>query len=181
MSADELLDVVNERDEVIDRRPRHEIHRLGLRHRAAHLLVFDPAGRLFLQRRSATKDMHPGCWDTSAAGHVDAGETYDACVVREAREELGLELSGTPPRLFRIDACPATGQEFVWVYRTEAAGPFALNPEEIAEGRWFAAAEVDRLLREEPDRCAPVLALIWARLRCGGEPAGEREGGEAGE
>lgn len=175
--SEELLDVVNEHDEVIDRLPRAEVHRRGLRHRAAHLLVFDPQGRLFLQLRSEKKDMHPGCWDTSAAGHVDAGESYEACVLREAIEELGLALPGLPERLFKIDACPATGQEFVWVYRTEACGPFELNPEEVAGGEWFTPEGLERLLREQPERCAPVLALIWARLRCGGgaEPATGRD------
>ena len=37
-----------------------------------------------------TKDTFPGAWDSSSSGHVDSGEDYDDCAVRELREELGL-------------------------------------------------------------------------------------------
>src|SRR5436189_1915417 len=97
---EEIFDVVNERDEVIDRKPRSEVHRLGLLHRAVHVLVFNSRGQIFLQKRSMKKDRQPGLWDSSASGHVDSGEDYDTTAVREAREEIGLRLSETPQRLF---------------------------------------------------------------------------------
>src|SRR5688572_31217226 len=87
--AEEIFDVVNERDEVIGQKPRSEIHRLKLKHRAVHVLVFNSKGQLFLQKRSMTKDCFPGTWDSSASGHLDCGEEYDACARRELREELG--------------------------------------------------------------------------------------------
>ena len=161
---EEIFDVVNERDEVIDRRPRGEVHRLGLLHRAVHVLVFDSRGRLFLQKRSLTKDRQPGVWDSSASGHVDAGEDYDACAVRELNEELGLRISPAPQRLFKIDACPDTDQEFVWVYRCLAEGPFALNREEIERGDWFAPNEVRRWIAERPQEFASAFRLIWRKV-----------------
>ena len=69
-----------------------------------------------------SKDREPGKWDSSSSGHVDSGEDYDACTVRELREELDLTVPKTPERLFKIDACAGTDQEFVWVYRCEAKG-----------------------------------------------------------
>ena len=74
--AEEIFDVVNERDEVVDQKPRAEVHRLGLLHRAVHILVFNSAGQVFLQKRSMSKDTHPGTWDSSTSGHVDSGEDY---------------------------------------------------------------------------------------------------------
>jgi 8-oxo-dGTP pyrophosphatase MutT (NUDIX family) len=93
---EEIFDVVNERDEVIGQQPRGVVHRLGLLHRAVHVLVFNAAGQVFLQKRSMTKDRQPGLWDSSASGHVDAREDYDACAVRELHEEIGLQLSEAP-------------------------------------------------------------------------------------
>src|SRR5215831_21290390 len=101
---EDIFDVVNERDEVIDRKPRSEVHRLGLLHRAVHVLVFNSRGRIFLQKRSMKKDRQPGLWDSSASGHVDSGEEYDTCAVRELGEEIGLKLQGPPPRLFKLAA-----------------------------------------------------------------------------
>src|SRR5580698_9417315 len=131
--SEEIFDVVNDRDEVIGQTPRREVHRLGLKHRAVHVLVFNARGEIFLQKRSMTKDTSPGLWDSSASGHVDSGEDYDTCAIRELREEIGLE---PPPlrRLFKIAAGAETDQEHVWAYRCESEGPFTLDREEIDQG-----------------------------------------------
>src|SRR5262245_40051256 len=163
--SEEIFDVCNERDEIISQKTRQEVHRLGLRHRAVHVLVFNSRGDVFLQKRSMKKDCFPGKWDSSASGHLDCGEDYDACAVRELREELGLEASSTPERLFKIDACPETGQEFVWIYRCQAEGPFTLQAEEIEQGAWFAPGQVSRWLEECPKDFAGAVHLIWPRLR----------------
>ncbi len=160
---EEIFDVVNERDEVIGQQPRSEVHRLGLMHRAVHVLVFNAQGQVFLQKRSMTKDRQPGLWDSSASGHVDSGETYDACAIRELGEEIGLHLSAPPARLFKLPASAETDQEHVWVYRCEAAGPFVLAPEEIERGGWFAPAEVSRWMAERPQDFASALLVIWQK------------------
>ena len=160
---EEIFDVVNERDEVIDRQRRGEVHRLGLKHRATHVLVFNSRGEIFLQKRSMQKDRQPGLWDSSASGHLNSGEDYDACAVRELREEIGLAVAQLPERLFKIAACAETDQEFVWVYRCQSDGPFALNAEEIERGGWFAPAEVTRWMAERPQDFAGALLLIWKK------------------
>jgi isopentenyldiphosphate isomerase len=162
--SEEIFDVVNERDEVIGRRPRAEVHRLNLSHRAVHVLVFNAAGLVFLQKRSWSKDSCPGLWDSSSSGHLNAGEDYDACAVREVREEIGWEAATPPERLFKVEACDATGWEFVWVYRLEAEGPFILHPEEIETGDWFAPEAVNRWMRERPEEFAKAFRLVWAKF-----------------
>jgi len=127
--SDEFFDVVNDRDEVIGREYRSEVHRRGLMHRAVHVLVFNSKGELFLQKRSQTKDTFPGAWDSSASGHLCCGEEYDVCALRELDEEIGLKPKAPPERLFKIDAGPQTGQEHVWVYRCVCDQPLKLNPE----------------------------------------------------
>jgi isopentenyl-diphosphate delta-isomerase type 1 len=158
---DEIFDVVNDRDEVIGQRTRGEVHRLGLKHRAVHVLVFNRRGELFLQKRSLLKDTFPGAWDSSCSGHLDTGEDYDACAVRELREEIGWHAEHAPQRLFKIEAREATGQEFVWVYRLEAEGPFTLHPEEIETGGWFEPEKITRWMKERPQDFASALLLIW--------------------
>ena len=162
--SEEIFDVVNERDEVIGRAPRSEVHARGLLHRAVHVLVYNARGEVFLQKRSMYKDRQPGVWDSSASGHLDSGEDYDACAVREVREEIGLSLAHPPERLFKLDACEETDAEFVWIYRCESEGPFTLHPEEIDAGGWFAPAEVTRWMAERPQEFASALLFIWNRL-----------------
>jgi isopentenyldiphosphate isomerase len=161
---EDIFDVVNERDEVIDRKPRSEVHRLGLLHRAVHVIVFNSRGQIFLQKRSMKKDRQPGVWDSSASGHVDSGEDYDTTAVREVWEEIGLRLEKTPARIFKIDACKETDREFVWVYRSESDGPFKLHPDEIDEGGWFSPEEVSRWINEKPGEFATAFVYIWRRM-----------------
>jgi len=161
--SEEIFDVVNERDEVIGQAPRSEVHRRKLQHRAVHVLVFNARGELFLQKRSMKKDCYPGAWDSSASGHLDRGEDYDICAVREVREELGVQLPATPQRLFKIDACEETGQEFVWIYRCQHEGPFDLHPEEIERGDWFTTSEISQWMEEKPGEFASALLLLWQR------------------
>ena len=162
--SEEIFDVVNARDEVIGRKPRSEVHRLGLMHRAVHVLVFNRKGDVFLQKRSMKKDRQPGVWDSSASGHVDSGEDYDVCAAREMREESGLEPSAPPRRLFKLAASAETDQEHVWVYRCEAEGPFVLDPEELDQGGWFAPAEVTSWMARRPQDFATSLLVIWRKI-----------------
>ena|SRR5436190_9046122 len=162
--AEEIFDVVNDRDEVIDRQPRSEVHRRGLLHRAVHVLVFNSRGEIFLQKRSMKKDRQPGLWDSSASGHVDSGEDYDDCAVRELNEEIGLKVSRALERLFKIRASPETDQEFVWAYRCEAEGPFVLNTDEIDQGGWFDRQAVTRWIADRPGEFASAFVFIWKKL-----------------
>ena len=164
VTREEIFDVVNEQDQVIGQRPRREVHWLGLMHRAVHVLVFNAAGQVFLQKRSLKKDRQPGLWDSSASGHLASGEDYDACAVRELREEIGLQLGGAPKRLFKLAACAETDQEHVWVYRCESEGPFRLDSDEIERGGWYAAEAVTRWMEERPQDFAGALLVIWRRL-----------------
>jgi len=168
--TEELFDVVNERDEVIGRAPRREVHARGLRHRAVHVLVFNSRGEIFLQKRSTKKDREPGVWDSSCSGHVDSGEIYDETAARELREEIGLDLSKEKPapkaarpleKLFKISACKETDAEFVWVYRCENDGPFQLHPDEIETGNWFTPEKVSSWVAEHPQDFAGAFRLVW--------------------
>jgi isopentenyl-diphosphate delta-isomerase len=161
---DEVFDVVDDKDQVIGQQLRSEVHRLGLMHRATHVLVFNGTGQVFLQKRSMKKDRQPGVWDSSASGHVNSREDYDACAVRELHEEIGLQLLKTPERLFKLPASAETDQEHVWIYRCRAEGPFHLDPEEIEAGGWFAPEVVTRWMRDRPQDFATALLVIWPRV-----------------
>lgn len=161
--SEEWFDVVNERDEVVSRALRREVHANGWWHRAVHVLVFDGTGRIFLQKRSMMKDLSPGLWDSSCSGHVDSGEDYDTAATRELGEELGLsrDIARHRERWFRLEPCVATGWEFVWVYRLNYSGRFVLHPEEIERGEWFSAQDVTRAIADRPAEYCPSFKLIW--------------------
>ncbi len=155
----EIFDIVNEHDTVIGQRPRGEVHRDKLRHRAVHIFVFNKRGELFLQKRSRWKDVHPRRWDSSAAGHVNAGDTYDATAPRELQEELGI--TAEVERIGEIAACPGTGEEFVKIYRATHNGPFQLAPAEIETGGFFTLAQIARWIAARPEDFATGFLECW--------------------
>lgn len=160
----ELFDVVDERDQVIGRATRKEVHEKNLRHRAIYVFIFGADRRIYLQKRSMLKDYAPGAWAASCSGHLDAGEDYDTAAVRELKEELGLSCAETPERWLRYRACEETGWEFVWVYRMGSDGPFVLNEAEIESGEWFTHQQITEGVLNRPEEFAPSFRFVWMRL-----------------
>ena len=162
----EHFSVVSEEDHVIGGAERATVHGDNLRHRAVHILIFNEKGELFLQKRSRRKDRHPCLWDSSAAGHVNAGEEYDEAAARELEEELGVT---TPlERLVKLAATERTGQEFIWVYRGRHEGPFQLARSEIELGGFFRPDLVTAWLAARPKDFAPGFAKGWEAFRAAG-------------
>jgi len=161
----ELLDEVDAFDQTLGPRTRGEIHRQGLRHRAVHILVFNAHGQLFLQKRSMSKDVNPGAWDTSAAGHVDTGEAYHAAACREVEEELGIPAPGALEPICQLSACEETGMEFIRVFVLRHEGPFTLHSTEIDEGGWFDPAAIDQWIAAGGGNLTRSFILIWNRFR----------------
>jgi 16S rRNA (adenine1518-N6/adenine1519-N6)-dimethyltransferase len=164
--------VVDEMDRVIGAAPRREVHGNNLRHRAVHIFIFNRKGELLLQKRSCWKDRHPNLWDSSAAGHVEAGEEYDATAVRELREELGV--TANLSRVAYLNASERTGEEFIWLYRGEGSGPFAPARTEIDALQFFSPEAVSQWIEERPDDFAPGFIECWHAYSKSTAPPNER-------
>ncbi len=163
--SQELLDVVDINDRVTSIKTRGVIHARGLMHRAVHILVFNSKGELFIQKRSMHKDENPGQWDTSAAGHVDSGESYLDCAIRELGEELGIVLASGPEYLFYINPLELNGMEHSKIYRCHFDGELHLQSEEIDEGKWLTEGRVDDLVASHESNLTDVFRMIWAEYR----------------
>jgi 16S rRNA (adenine1518-N6/adenine1519-N6)-dimethyltransferase len=159
----EIFDVVDEHDAVKGQLSRFEVHRQKLLHRAVHIFVFNSRGELFLQRRSKWKDKHPLRWDSSAAGHVNAGQTYDATAPREIEEELGVGAEVEP--LAILPAGAETGWEHVHLYRAEHDGPFKLNAAELDGGGFFTLEQIDRWTGARPEDFASGFLACYRFFR----------------
>lgn len=154
---EELVDVLNPSGEPAGwAAPKSEAHSRGLYHRCFHCWIADPGDEeggpyLFVQRRALQKENWPGRLDTTAAGHLSAGESVlDG--LREVEEELGL--SPDPGRLVPLGTrrveqeIPAgTDREFHEVFLLLES----LRPDDVRLQR----EEVGALLRlrlEDPER-----------------------------
>jgi 8-oxo-dGTP diphosphatase len=97
--------------------------------------------RVLLGRRRGDRDWYPGGWDV-VGGHRKIGESMEAALRRECREELGIAVSSAE-HLLTIEESTVTMSIFVV---TEWIGePRNVAPNEHAEVRWFGRGELDDL------------------------------------
>jgi 16S rRNA (adenine1518-N6/adenine1519-N6)-dimethyltransferase len=161
------IQIVDEDDRPIGQATKQEAWDKGLTHRCVRLVILNQAGQMLLQHRTPTKVPFPSCWDTAAAGHVDAGEDYDTAMRREISEELGFD--GLQPTLLgkyhnnqtfdgrilnQFNQCYAAIDE-----RT----PTQFEEDDIDGWQWFDMAEVKKMMAEHPDQVTVGLSQIVER------------------
>jgi len=159
----EEFPVVDKNDRIRGCASRSKVHGNNLRHRAVHILIFNQTGDVYLQQRSRWKDRHPLKWDSSAAGHVSAGEAYDETARRELNEELRVDIP--LEKISKIAASPRTDQEFICVYRGVVTGHPVPNKCEIETGVFFPPAVVDGWTSARPEDFAPGFLACWKTYR----------------
>lgn len=142
MEAEERLEIVNHKGEVIGHALRSEIHgNPSMMHRVVHVLVFNSEGEVLLQKRSQNKDVAPGKWDTSVGGHVAIGESLVSSSRREMYEELGVE-GYEPEYLYSYTHSNAYETELVTTYRCLIEEEFSFDGEEIDEIKFWNFDEI---------------------------------------
>lgn len=111
-------------------------------------LIADRAGRIYVQRRSLERELFPGAWDI-VGGHVESGETLEAALAREVREETGWLVTDLGAVVEIID-WEAGGVERREVdLLVTVAGDLTrplLEADKHSEGRWIGPQETDVLL-----------------------------------
>jgi 8-oxo-dGTP pyrophosphatase MutT (NUDIX family) len=146
---DEIVQIVDRENRETGRCPRSRMRAERLIHRACYVLVFNSQNQLFIQKRTAAKDIYPGYWDIAAGGVVLAGESYEQSAERELREELGIEGCTL---IFRFDSYFEDPGNRVWgrVFTCVHDGPFTLQAEEIDYGRFLSPEKIPELNAREP-------------------------------
>lgn len=147
--AEELVEIVDRENTSLGAVTRAIMRQQNLIHRASYVLVFNRKGELFIQKRTMTKDMYPGYWDLAAGGVVLARESYLDSAIRELQEELGV--TGVQLRHL-FDQYYEDTHNRVWgrIYSCTSEGPFTLQAEEIAYGRFIALSDIHALHQSEP-------------------------------
>ena len=131
-------------------------------HPVVHLHLIDRYGRIYLQKRSMTKDLLPGYWDTAVGGHVSYGESIPEALYRECEEELGLK-AFNPVYLETYEYRTQRDREYVFVHA--AVGHPELHPrqEEVSEGRWWTFDQLDEAMGK--DILTPNFESEFSRIR----------------
>lgn len=168
LQHEEWFDLVDEAGRIIGSAPRSLVHgRPDLLHPVVHLHVFSADGRLLLQKRAPWKDVQPDKWDTAVGGHIARGEGVAAALVRESREEIGIDPAGAVP-LFRYVNRTEIESELVHAFALRHDGPFTAQASEITELRFCTRDELAVL--QAADGCTPNFLQELSRLEALGWP-----------
>jgi 8-oxo-dGTP pyrophosphatase MutT (NUDIX family) len=114
----EILDIVNERDEVIGQIERSHPDKEQHIVRVIFIGFYTPHKQLILQRRGPLKK-NAGMLTATVSGHVESGASYDETAVKEAYEESGISID--PARLVKLGVLLDTD---IHVMRAVYAYPF---------------------------------------------------------
>lgn len=143
LSETEIFPIVDPEGNVIGKATRKECHSGSrLLHPVVHLHVFNPDGKIYLQRRALTKFIQPGKWDTAVGGHRDYGESVLEALQRESKEEIGLT-EFEPVKLFHYVYDSNVERELVDTFYTITTfNKFNIDPVEVIEGKFWSIAEI---------------------------------------
>ena len=90
----ELLEIYTSKGKKTGKKERKsEIHRKGLFHATVHVWIFTNKGEILIQKRSKKKELNPGVWDVSVAGHIKFNENIKKAAKRETLEEIGVNIN----------------------------------------------------------------------------------------
>ncbi len=146
---DEWFDIVNENGQIIGKAPRSICHNGSkLLPPVVHIHIFDSKHRLLLQKRSKSKDIQPGLWDTSVGGHISSGEKLEDALKREASEELGLNIDLNrfiPLSRYIYESTIEKELVFSFIYITDDKISFQTS--EIDEIKFYQKGEVIELIK----------------------------------
>lgn len=144
--------------------PRSRVRAENLHHGATAVVVFDPAGRIFVHQRTTTKDLYPGLYDFAAGGVLRPGEVPAEAAARELEEELGVTTPLAPIR--EADYADARTSYRGFAFWTVTGQTPRLQPEEVASGGWMTWEELVDALDDEPARFMPdTVGLLGEWLR----------------
>ncbi len=148
----EYFDVLNEKGEYTKEiKTREECHKNGLWHKAVVVFILSEDNkRVLLQKRSMRKALWPGLWDVTAGGHVLSNELGYQAVIRETKEEIGIDINKNDLEFIGSTLSENTQgltinrhfNEFYIVHKEIKLEDITLDAEEVEDIKWFDIEEI---------------------------------------
>lgn len=155
---DEIVALYDERGRPAGAAARSVMRARNLRHGATGVVVRDSWGRVFVHRRTDTKDLYPGYYDFTAGGVLLDGEEPDQAARRELEEELGV--IAPIVRLGEVDYADDRTSYHAFLYTAVWDGPLRLQPEEVASGEWLPLERVREMIDDPSIDVMPDAASL---------------------
>ena len=150
ISGIEFLDIVDEQGnltgKILDKNLAHD---RNLLHNEIGIFILNSKDELLIQKRAATKRYHPNIWGL-CAGHVDAHEDLTDACVREAKEELGIDIDPKDIKIFDTVIKNRDSNSHVtygyYIFLDYDLSDFTIQEEELSELKWIPFKEYKQMV-----------------------------------
>lgn len=143
---EEMVPIVDEKGNVVGKASREKCHSGSyILHPVVHIHIVK-GERLYLQKRSFTKDIQPGKWDTSVGGHIMYGDDPVTSAQREAEEELGIKTRLNLIPVSRYIWQSDVEKEYYNVFKSYYSGIITIDNDEVIDGKYWEREEINKSL-----------------------------------
>lgn len=139
--------------------------------KVALLWLLNENNEVLIARRASRMDSDAGVWGPSVSGVIEDNESAFEGALREAHEELGIDLSSYNPTFLHEDSQMHLDGEMRVFSVHNAKVPhtiindFKLEPNEVAEVKWIEIDELENLQRTQKDKVIMSEAeILWQNL-----------------
>jgi isopentenyldiphosphate isomerase len=149
------INIVDENDNLIGVEDFEKARKESI-YRVSALWVSNSLGEILLALRHRSKIHDPQKWGPAVSGTVEEGESYEENIIKEAKEELGLE--NINPKIGPKIKIEAEYRYFVqWfnLMTNKKIGEFKIQKKEVEEIKWFAKKELITELQNNPENFTP--------------------------
>ena len=140
-----MVGVVDENDMVVGSTQRKGIHKTDKMHRSVHIFLITSSGKIWLEKRAENTDTFPGYYNSSAAGHVALGESYEGGALREIKEELSIK-NANIKKMHKLKASKETSNEFVTFFIVKSDEKPKINKEATDALNSYSIKEIDEMI-----------------------------------
>lgn len=149
---EEVVDIVDEKDNVIGSASKSDAHQKGLLHRTVISEIMDSQGRFALVLQSSDRQ-DAGRYVSPIGGHVRSGESEDEALKRESLEETGLQnfnfhLIGKA--IFNRTVLGRQEHHYFILYEIASDNALVLNSESVAY-KHFTKEELTNTIIHSPN------------------------------
>lgn len=140
----EFMDILDENGNVTGKiKSRDKIIKGKDFYKIVNLLFMNPKTKqILLQKRSKNKKAHPNQWDWAAGGHIKAGESSLEAIIRETKEEIGIDISKDNPIRIMEAKDKVKFTDIYFIEKEVKLEDLTLQSNEVSDAKYFSLEEL---------------------------------------
>jgi isopentenyl-diphosphate delta-isomerase len=146
---------------------KQQAHKKGVLHRAFSIFIFNEAGELLVQQRSAQKQLWPLSWSNSCCSHPLPEEPTKQAAERRLKEELGFTTQ--LKRIYKFHYKKkfedvGYEHELCHVFVGDYSGKAVPDKKEINDYQWIEIDELKEQIKDKPEQFTPWFKMEVEKL-----------------